>query len=73
MCNRPLETKMSNVSSDAAALDFDTQGVLGSWYPVRDYELVLEASYQIQVAPWWVVQPDVQYVVHPGGKVIDPG
>ena len=62
----------SNVSSDAAALDVDTQGVLGAWYPVRDYELVLEASYQIQVAPWWVIQPDVQYIVHPGGNVIDP-
>jgi porin len=24
------------------------------------------------VAPWWVVQPDLQYIVHPGGNVADP-
>lgn len=62
----------SNISNDAAALDLDTATALGMWYPVRSYELVLEASYQIQVAPWWTIQPDVQYIVHPGGNVPDP-
>jgi porin len=28
-------------------------------------EYVLEATYQIQVAPWLVVQPDLQYVIDP--------
>jgi porin len=28
---------------------------------------VLEASYAVQVAPWWILQPDLQYIVHPNG------
>jgi porin len=23
-------------------------------------------------APWWIVQPDVQVILHPGGRAIDP-
>lgn len=30
-------------------------------------EMVLEASYQCQVTPWLIVQPDLQYVITPGG------
>jgi len=33
---------------------------------------VFEATYAAQIAPWWIVQPDVQYIVHPGGNVPDP-
>ena len=31
------------------------------------------ARLQPQLAPWWIVQPDLQYIVHPGGNVPDPG
>jgi porin len=34
---------------------------------VRDYELALEWTYVVQVTPWLQVQPDVQYVIRPGG------
>jgi len=30
-------------------------------------EMVLEATYQCQVTPWCVVQPDIQYIMNPGG------
>ena len=40
--------------------------------PIRDYEAVIEASYQAQIAPGWNVQPDFQYVFHPGGHVANP-
>jgi porin len=30
-------------------------------------ETVVEATYKIQIAPWWSVQPDVQYIVTPSG------
>jgi porin len=33
----------------------------------QDYELVLEWGYIIQVTPWLQVEPDVQYIVNPGG------
>jgi hypothetical protein len=25
-----------------------------------------------QLAPWWALQPDLQYIVHPGGRIPDP-
>ncbi len=33
-----------------------------------DYEAVLEITYQINAAPWLQVQPDLQYIIHPGGS-----
>jgi len=35
-----------------------------------DYEIVLEATYQIELASWLSVQPDLQYVIHPSGTNI---
>jgi porin len=32
------------------------------------HETVFELTYKIAFAPWWSLQPDVQYVVHPGGS-----
>ena len=31
-------------------------------------ETVLELTYTLVLAPWLTVQPDVQYVIHPGGR-----
>ena len=31
-------------------------------------EVVIEAAYSAVIAPWLSVQPDVQYVINPGGK-----
>jgi porin len=33
-----------------------------------DYEMAIEATYQINLAPWWSLQPDFQYIIHPGGS-----
>ncbi|MCQ8277103.1 carbohydrate porin [Acetobacteraceae bacterium KSS8] len=35
---------------------------------VRSAEAMLELTYQAQIAPWWVVQPDLQYLVDPAGS-----
>jgi porin len=35
---------------------------------VSDYELALEATYDLQLAPWWSLQPDFQWIHHPGGS-----
>ncbi|HEY5706996.1 MAG TPA: carbohydrate porin [Terrimicrobiaceae bacterium] len=32
-----------------------------------DYEIVIEATYRAQITPWLVLQPDLQYIIHPGG------
>jgi porin len=34
------------------------------------YEIVLEATYQIELATWLSLQPDLQYVIHPSGTNI---
>ncbi|HEY4849088.1 MAG TPA: carbohydrate porin [Methylocella sp.] len=40
--------------------------------PLRNYELVVELTYQAQIVAGWTIQPDFQYVFHPGGSVVDP-
>ena len=62
----------AKISRDAAALDQDTLAIDGPPYPIRNEEVVFELSYQAQIAPWWIVQPDLQYIIHPGGNVPDP-
>lgn len=62
----------AKISRDAIALDQDTLAINGPPHPIRNEEVVFELSYAAQVAPWWVVQPDMQYIVHPGGNVTDP-
>jgi porin len=63
----------SKISKDAAALDRDYLILNGPPYPIRNAETVYELSYIVRLAPWWTLQPDVQYIVRPGGNVADPG
>jgi porin len=30
--------------------------------------MVLEATYQAELAPWMTIQPDIQYIINPGGQ-----
>jgi porin len=62
----------SRLSKDAAALDRDTLILNGPPYPIRNAETVFELSYIAQVARWWFLQPDIQYIVRPGGNVPHP-
>lgn len=39
----------------------------------RGNEFVLEATYEAQLTPWFELQPDVQFVVFPGGSNALPG
>ena len=36
--------------------------------PLPDYQAVLEWTYRIEIRPWWYLQPDLQYIMHPGGS-----
>lgn len=38
----------------------------------RGLEMVFEASYQCQISPWCAVQPDLQYILQPGGSTAIP-
>ena len=62
----------ARISRDASALDQDTLVRNGPPFPIRDAEVVFELSYTAQIAPWWTLQPDLQYIVGPRGSVPDP-
>ena len=36
--------------------------------PRDEFEASYELFYRVQLSSWLAVKPDVQYVVHPGGK-----
>ncbi len=59
----------TRVSHRLSELDEETGAYNGGFYPVRHSETFLEATYQYALASWWQLQPDVQYVFHPGGNV----
>ena len=63
---------VGRVSPAAAAFDSDLATALGRPYPVRDYEAVVELTYQWKLAEKWFVQPDLQYIFHPGGNIPNP-
>lgn len=62
----------AKISDAARALDRDTQIFTGTPYPIRDYEAVLEVTYQHVVNDNFTVQPVFEYIAHPGGGAVDP-
>jgi porin len=63
---------VGRVSPAAAAYDRDVATMLGWAIPVRDFEAVIEWTYQWKLADKWFVQPDLQYIFHPGGNIGNP-
>jgi porin len=43
-------------------------GALSDDLENKDYELMFEITHMFQATPWFQIQPDVQWVVHPGGS-----
>lgn len=62
----------AGISPDAVALDRDRRLFGEPDYPMRDYESVIEVSYVARMTRRLSLQPDVQYVIHPGGNIPDP-
>lgn len=56
----------------AIDLDLDRRLIDGSPLPIRSGEMVLEMSYAARLAPWWLFQPSIQYIVRPKGNVAGP-
>ena len=66
-----VATGYARVGDNARGLDSDI-GFFGNFfYPVRSGEVMVEMIYQAQLAPWWMLQPEVQYIVRPGGGVLN--
>ena len=62
----------ARISDAASGLDREANFFNGTHRPVRDHEMALELTYRAQVTPWWTLQPDLQFIAHPGGHVSDP-
>ncbi len=57
---------LGKVSPDAAAADRD------AGLAPRTTEELIELTYQAQATPWLILQPDMQFIVNPGGGIPDP-
>jgi porin len=62
----------AHISKRAQALDVDFRALVDPAWPARSYEGLLTAVYQYQVRDGWTLQPNFQYIVHPGGGATDP-
>lgn len=59
----------AQVSRDVRSSQSDDAAFNGTAYPAfADHELVCEATYRCVVKPWWTIQPDLQFIHHPGGS-----
>jgi porin len=63
---------LAKVSDDAILFDRQTAVISDGYSPIRSSESFIEITYQYQIAPWWQVQPDFQYVFLPGGGIANP-
>ncbi len=61
-----VDLGIGHVSSQAAALD------RASGLAAQGTETLVELTYQARLTRWLVLQPDLQYVIHPGGGLINP-
>ena len=62
----------AHVSPRVRALDGDYQQILGPAWPVRRFEALLTGVYQYEVRAGWTLQPNLQYIWHPGGGASSP-
>ena len=61
----------ARISNRARAFDADVVS-FGAATARRDFEAIVEANYQWQVMPGWSLQPNIQYIFHPGAHVANP-
>ena len=65
-----IAAAVARIGDNARGLDADAGFYSGNpSYPVRSSEAVIELTYQLQLKPWWMLQPDLQYVINPGAGV----
>jgi porin len=62
----------ARVSPWAKALDADFEALYGPQWPNRSYESLFTAVYQCEVRSGWTLQPNFQYILHPGGGATNP-
>jgi porin len=61
----------ARVGDNARGLDSDIGSFGNLFYPVRSAETMIEVMYQAPLTKWWTVQPEMQYIIRPGGGVLN--
>jgi porin len=62
----------AHISKRAQQLDSDYRNFTSLTWPQRSFEGLLTAVYQYQIRDGWTVQPNFQYIIHPGGGATVP-
>lgn len=66
---------LAKIGNAQRAFDADfaaMQCTRGNVCPIQSTETFLELTYQAQIAPWWQLQPDFQYVFNTGAGIQNP-
>ncbi|MDB5693958.1 MAG: hypothetical protein JWO81_3021, partial [Alphaproteobacteria bacterium] len=63
---------VARISPALRGLARDLRGLTGATGPRPDFEAVAELSYQVQLGGGVSLQPNVQIVIHPGGRQPTP-
>ena len=61
-----------HISPAAAADERALAAVTGLPIPIRDYEAAIELTYRWELAENWSIEPDLQYIFHPGSNIANP-
>ncbi|BCG03463.1 porin (plasmid) [Paraburkholderia sp. PGU19] len=67
-----LAVGYAKIGSHAQDLASDKAALTTPGYPSRSAETVIEATYQCQLTPWWILQADAQYFFRPSGGIPQP-
>jgi porin len=62
----------AGIGESARGFDRDMRRLTNDLRPIRSFCATFEVSYQTQIMPGWVVQPDFQYVFKPAGGIVSP-
>jgi porin len=60
------------ISPDAIVHENVVEALTGAVMPTRDYEATIELTYLVQLTRAWSLQPDFQYIIHPGAHAPNP-
>jgi porin len=67
-----IATAYGHISSGIRGSVANENTFNGTSLPEPDAEQSIEVTYSAKITPWWTVQPDVQFIVHPGGSSAIP-
>jgi len=68
-----LAVTYEGIGMAARRFSMELAGLTGHGATYATNEMIIEATYIYQIAPWWSLQPDAQYVINPGAGIPNAG